>query len=485
MEPIQFSYVLLAYFLAATSIFFAAAFFNKRLRLVSAIYFVLVLVGLAVTVALGALLESGENYIYVLYSELLELSRVPTIAIAVGLALAAPLSLYLLVFAEPENNKATRNSLLTLAGFGLTGVIVLGGLVVGKDIISPYLAHPDSVTQGDTGLESGKLVADGFVIEDLLDLTFVPIRVAVSESGQVFLSGHTGIAAQSGVVVELTADEGQGLKEKVVALNLNRPYGLLATDQGLLVSRSGQYTRWLFGEMEQTSTGAVTLLKDLDGDGVMDYYHDVVTGLPGARAPDYLHQNNDLALDKQGNLYITSAFNSDAQPAVHPWEGKLLKASGENFSEIEIFASGFRNSFGVEFGPDGQLFATDNDAQSGVVANAGDKFLHITKGANFGHPYGVGTSPTALRSSFALGGLAYADSENLPDPYRDSLYVVSYGEGKIMRVELEKQNDVYRAKFKHFATVPGAVDIDTAPNGDFYVVVYPDKVVRIRPVDNK
>lgn len=474
MTSLQFSFFLTAYFVTSFAIVLGFGVLHLRSWLVRVLIF-LAAAGLVAGVVIGANLVSGENYLLRIAGELSNLSRTYTTAFLLGLTTALPL---ILIWKRPD--RSNEKFLFGLTGLGLLGVLVFGGFAAGKDILSPYLPHPGTAAASN----AVSLVDDGFRIENIMDSKVIPIRIDVSPNGKVYMSGHIGIAAQSGAVVQLVEDENGKFDDLLVAPMLNRPYGLLALDDRIYVSRSGQYTRWNHGKAEQISTGAVTLLKDIDGDGIMDYYHDVLAELPGAKAPDYLHQNNDLAMDADGALYVTTAFNSDGLPPRDPLEGVILKVSGENFENKEVFAKGVRNPFGLAFGPEGELFATDNDAQSGVLGNTGDKFVHVTRGANFGHPYisesDPRTSPIALRSSYALGGLTYATSPRLPEPYRDSLFVVSYGEGRIMRVQLEKAGESYTASLVPFATVPGAVDVAAAPNGDFYVAVYPDKVVRIK-----
>jgi glucose/arabinose dehydrogenase len=481
MTAIHFTLFLLAYFGTAVTICIGyrllkpGEYDQKGLLL-------LVVLGLVLSVVIGSQVVVGENFVVRMASEILALSRTFVTALALGVCCALPLAL---IWRHNDTETPLAKKLgFVFSLFGVLGTLLFGGLLAGKDVISPYLPNPGA--QGQGGIAT--LVDKGFVIEDVLDTEIIPIRVAIDPDGKVFVSGHYGIAAQSGAVIEISQDDKGVFKERFVAKMLNRPYGLHADRGRLYVSRSGQFTRWEKGKAKHTFTGAVTMLKDLDGDGIMDYYHDVITGLPGAQGPDYLHQNNDVTVGPDGSVYVTTAIHSDGLPSRHKWEGVILKASGDGLENVEIFATGVRNAFGLEFGPDQQLFATDNDSQSGPLAGQGDKFVHVTKNSNFGHPYAdersPAVSPVALRSSFALAGLTYATSDNLPAPYKGSMFVVSYGEGRIMRVELEKKDETYGAKLVPFAIVPGAVDVAAAPNGDFYVAVYPDKVVRIRQVQN-
>ncbi len=471
--------ILLFAYLGCSSVIALMGFVLNRQRMIALAIVIISLIGLYVVIAVAAFESPGTNFIVVLSGKILELSRQHTIAFALGTAAALPVAL---VFFGRTGSRLSTISRKLIAVCSVTGVLLCGAGFIAKDLISPYLPNPGS-SSGSVGL--GKLSADGFVIENYSDTDVIPVRVATSEDGRVFVSGHFGIAAQEGVVAELLEDEEGNVSERIVARMLNRPYGLTVEGNDIFVSRSGQHTVWTNGKVDQKSTGAITKLRDIDGDGVMDWFHDVVKELPGAKGPDYLHQNNDLAFGKDGSLYITTANHSDGHPASDPIEGAVLRFSGDNFSEMEIFATGLRNPFGLVFDDNGVLYATDNDAQAGLLGgNLGDKIIVVEKGAFYGHPFAhddaEGVSKPLLRSGFALGGLAYAPKGSLSAPWDESLYVVIYGEGRIARVDIKTRPDGDKeAELVLLATVPGAVDIDINNNGDMYVGVYPDKIVKI------
>lgn len=476
MSTEHFGIFLFAYLFVATLVllFCVLARNGSRLRLVALIIAAL---GLILSIVIGSMLYEGQNFLIGLTQQLMSLSRTHTVAVLLGVSAAVPLALL------PGFRKTPWVNLggFTLVTLSLLGVILFGGFAAGKELLSPYLSHPDS-TSGGSGI--GSTAPENFTVELLAETEIIPVRVAVSAAGKVFVSGHIGIAAQDGAVVELVTENGKTTEKKVAHL-LNRPYGLYAGDDYLLVSRSGQHTQWRDGKATHVSTGAVTRLSDTDGDGVMDYYHDIISDLPGAKGPDHLHQNNGLVIGADGALYFTTANHADSRPVADEKAGAILRASGEDFANVEVFASGMRNPFGIAFDADGQLFATDNDAQGGIVGgNPGDKLLRVNQGDFFGHPFGDGNSDDVkaaeLRSSFALGGLTLASSDQLPDEYRNKLFIVVYGEGRIMTVEPTGEGEDATFELKPFAIVPGAVDMAAAPDGSFYVGVYPDKVMKIR-----
>lgn len=224
------------------------------------------------------------------------------------------------------------------------------------------------------------------------------------------------------MVARLVEDPASGaVRETQIATNLNRVHGLAFHGNDLYVSRSGQHTRARNGTLTEVNTGTVTLLRDLDGDGIMDYYHDLFDDLPGAQGPDQLHQNNGIAFDPAGYLYVTVGVHSDRAPAVGPFEGTILRCRADG-SERTVFARGLRNPFDLAFGPDGELFCTDNDASD---RQSGDELNHIVEGRHYGFPYADGTmkhpagttSPILVAKKGTLQGLAGGASPRLSATY--------------------------------------------------------------------
>lgn len=274
-------------------------------------------------------------------------------------------------------------------------------------------------------------------------------------------------------MVRLQRDSRGNIRETIVAKHLGRPHGLAFFNGDLYVSRSGQHGRAESGVMRWVNTGAVTLLRDLNGDGVADYYDDIVSGLPGAQGPDPLHQNNGIAFSPDGFLYTTVGIPVDRGPAVSELEGTIIRCRADG-SEMCVFARGFRNPFDVVIGPDGQVFATDNDAND---RRSGDELNHIIENGHYGFPYADGASPhpegaiepIAVLKRGTLQGLAYVPSTSAASDLRNCLLVVSYENGEMFRVTLSQRNGTYTAELEFFARLTGAVDVEVDQNGAIYV----------------
>jgi len=246
----------------------------------------------------------------------------------------------------------------------------------------------------------------------------------------------------------------------------------------LFVSRAGQFSKAINGVMVQEATGAVTRLEDLDSDGVFDFYKDIVSGLPGAQLPDGLHQNNGIEI-VDDELYITVGVSTDHSPAVLDQEGTILKCKLDG-SELEIFAKGLRNPFGISRGPFEKIYVTDNDPN---FAELGDKLCLVEQGSTFQFPYDTveatkvegGVPPLARYSS--AQGLSYIP-KNQSNPWADTLLLAAYGDNAISSVRVKDiGSEKVTASPEFIAKINQVVDVEYAGNNIIYACSYADKAL--------
>ena len=364
----------------------------------------------------------------------------------------------------------------------IAGVVGTGGLLLWNSLF-------------DVAVKAGsrtKAFAPQFAIDEIAEISYLPVQVAVGDSGELYVNYFwaENNATHGGGIIKLTEDPDTGsFSQETVARSdvLFRALGLAVKDGDLYVSRSGYHAEATAGKLTYVDSGAVTQLKDLNGDGYFEYYHDILTGLPGGRGPDIQHQNNGLAFAPDGSLYVLNGFASLGLDE-HPWGGALLKLSPD-FEDVKVFTTGFRNPFGIVVTPDGEVFVTDND----VEENPGDELNHMIEGEHYGHPFVIpnqaGIDPVGFREPIFLGslqanlvGMAYTDSPRLPDPFRDCFYIADLSSDEIIRVKLEPDGETFKViAAEPFASIPSPLDVAIAKDGTIYVVArFERKIFRIR-----
>ena len=459
-----------------------------RTRVASSVITVAVaLIALSATTVVGFYLEPGANYLGTLWflAEQKDFSALAALGFgaAAGLIWVTRLTdRYRLAPNGPCNPSMQRYVTQFVSAASILGVVICCQAFVWKSILG---------VQRDPAV---RIHAPGFVIDKVADLDFLPVRIAASENGRVYVcyDYFEKWGTMGGAIVELCRDGTSGsFQQKVVADStfLMRCYGLVTRHDELFVSRTGVNAQATNGKVSYTMAGAVTQLRDVDGDGYFEFAHDIVTGLPGARGPDTMQQNNGISFAADGSLFVTTASSANRALDDHPWAGAVLRVSPD-FSQTEIFAKGFRNPFGIVIGPDDELFVTDND----IDENPGDELNHVVQGSHYGHPYVVPNEPSVNASGFRdpilVGelesnylGMAFATSPSLPDEYRNCIYLADYMQDAILRLTLAREKDTYKVTaVDKFATISTPVDIAVTPSGEFFVISRrTQNVYRIRP----
>src|SRR5205085_5830009 len=99
------------------------------------------------------------------------------------------------------------------------------------------------------------------------------------------------------------------------------------------------------------SGGAISIVRDRDGDGVADERRDIVTGLPS----DGLNGNQQPSIGPDGRIYFGQGARTNAGvPAGTdgPLNASILRVDRDG-SHLEVFARGLRNAFDLAFTPEG------------------------------------------------------------------------------------------------------------------------------------
>ena len=347
-------------------------------------------------------------------------------------------------------------------------------LLASKEILSKYLVNPGS--SGSSGLLA-KESASGWSVRKVADLSVSPTSMALLENGDILVAGYSGGYFQTGGVVKVVVGT-EGVRQSFVASGMARPHGIAVRNGRIYVSRAGQYSKAVGGRLVQMNTGCVTEFQDLDADGSYEFAEDIVAELPGAQLPDGLHQNNNIVFTQEGKLLVTVGTPTDHAPPIGPIDGVILEVDVQK-KDFSVYASGFRNPFGIAISEEGRIFCTDNDSND---TNFGDRLIELKKGGDYGHPYtsaqGVtvsGADAISARVSSGQGIAFYPRSGN--PAMHGRLLIASYGDDSIGAVDLTVRptDGSENAKIAFLAKVPGPVAVCCTGDGVIYACSYKDK----------
>jgi putative membrane-bound dehydrogenase-like protein len=248
---------------------------------------------------------------------------------------------------------------------------------------------------------------------------------------------------------------------------------------------------------------ALYRLWDRDGDGKADDVKPGSLPAPFVRLDtpgDYPHNGlSGFAFDFAGNVYFGLGENLGAQYRLIGSDGVTLSGGGEggniyrcrpDGSKLERVATGFWNPFHMTFDVFGRLFAVDNDPDSRPPC----RLLHIVQGGDYGyrfrngrkglHPFTSwngelpGTLGMVAGTGEAPSGVVEYGRDNLPDDYRGTLLVTSWGDHRIEQYRLKPHGASFQATMQPVVT--GGEDfrpvgIAIAPDGSVYISDWVDK----------
>ena len=135
-----------------------------------------------------------------------------------------------------------------------------------------------------------------------------------------------------------------------------------------------------------------------------------------------------------------------------------MDADGKN---CELFAAGFRNTYDLDFSPEGELFGFDSDMEWdwGTPWYRPIRINHIVSGGDYGFREGSAkwpnTYPDSLPTTLDIGigsptGVKFGSRARYPDDYRSALFVMDWSYGRILAVHLAGAGATYSGRFENF-----------------------------------
>ncbi|MDY7089244.1 MAG: family 16 glycoside hydrolase, partial [Actinomycetota bacterium] len=266
-------------------------------------------------------------------------------------------------------------------------------------------------------------------------------------AGEVYLlSGVTGSTSPSQVTY------------RRIATGLREPMGLKVVDGKIYVSQKHELTE----------------LNDTNGDGTIDQYRRVATWPFDGNFHEFgfglLYQDGYFYLNLSVSINLGGATT---EPQGSPNRGTTLKIN-RSTGAVQYIAGGLRTPDGIGWGPEGDIFVTDN--QGGWLPAS--KLVQIKQDRFFGHytnPDGPFDSQPVTQPVLWLPQNEIANSPSTPllltaGPYAGQMLFGDVTYGGIQRGFLEKVNGQYQgAVFRLTQGLEmGVLRLSQGPDGALY-----------------
>ena len=306
-------------------------------------------------------------------------------------------------------------------------------------------------------------------------------HMAFDDQGILFLSRH-----RSGKVVALPDNNRDGKSDGQVILLKNReePHGLafvqLNSGYYLYVAEEHQVIR-MKREAKPLTYGKPEV---------------IIKGIPQGG-----HSTRTLKI-KDNKIYLSVGSSCNVCIEDDPLRAAVSRFNLDG-SGKEIFATGLRNSVGIEFSPySGELWGVNNGRDRLGDDHPKEELNIIRQGNHYGWPYCyenrrwdddfgkkydcTKTEPPAhtFTAHMAPLGLAFYQKGTLPERYNDSLFIAFHGSWnrsvpagyKVVRVKLNKRGKIVLHKdfisgwLQQGGNKTGRpVDLEQSPDGDLYL----------------
>jgi glucose/arabinose dehydrogenase len=249
------------------------------------------------------------------------------------------------------------------------------------------------------------------------------------------------------------------------------------------------------GEYFVANRGVVSKLLDADQNLVADSKVDIVTGLP-----NNMHQNNGFAFDGAGNMYfgVGSLTDHGVQTAAQAATIMQCDLNGQN---LQIYATGIRNAYGLAYKPGFGLLCTENSWNAVFTDPSYDEINLVQQGADYGFPWHTGPAPAIGPGAGTTDPIALIPAHSAPcgltfdelgqfSGFPNDVFVsfVAGGAGAVARVGLFQHptSGVWYSTIDSVALgFAGAIDCKFSQQGELFVADFQSfQIHRIRQTES-
>lgn len=298
------------------------------------------------------------------------------------------------------------------------------------------------------------------------------ISIAKDPQGRLLVGGE-----RKEPISRLTLKDGAVVKAEILKIPLGEVMGMLFAFDSLYINGRGNnaegqeiYGLWRTRANAEGEFDKVELLREWKGGGGDHGAHailldpdkkhlDVLCGnfvdVPADVLPTSPHRNyaDDLVLPRaeDGN-----GFGAGRKPP-----GGFVVRMDPDGSHCELMASGERNTYGVAFNHDGELFGFDSDMEWdwGTPWYRPVRVFHAVSGADHGFREGASKWPEyyhdSLPATVTIGigcptGVGFGSGAKFPAKYQRAFFIQDWTYGRLMAVHLTPQGASYTGTWENF-----------------------------------
>jgi hypothetical protein len=298
------------------------------------------------------------------------------------------------------------------------------------------------------------------------------INMAVDGKGRLLLGGQRGQP-----VTRVTIKDGKVEKQEDLKLPISETMGILWAFNSLYVDGAGKapngkvvYGLWRLRDTAgDDKFDKAELLREWKSGAGEHGAHGIVLG------PDkklYIVCGNFVGLptdflktsphkNYQDDLVLPRAEDGNGFGAGKVPPGGFIARMDENGQNIELFASGQRNTYDIAFNADGELFGFDSDMEWdwGMPWYRPIRVFHGVSGGDTGFREGTAKWPTyyfdSLPPTTTIGigcptGVTFGTGAKFPAKYQKAYYILDWSYGRLIAVHNTPSGASYTGTWENF-----------------------------------